>query len=50
MYALETHMSIFYLDIHWQKKRLLEEIVASGDNSIKIIPLYVLCYLFDTNE
>ena len=30
------------------EKRLLE-IVASG-NSTNVIPLYVLCYLFDTNE
>ena len=30
------------------EKRLLE-IVASG-NSTKVIPLYVLCYLFNTNE
>ncbi len=30
------------------EKRLLE-IVASGDNT-KVISLYVLCYLFDTNE
>jgi hypothetical protein len=30
------------------EKRLLE-IVASGD-STKVIPLYVLCYLFNTNE
>ena len=30
------------------EKRLLE-MVTSGDNT-KVIPLYVLCYLFDTNE
>ena len=30
------------------EKRLLE-IVATGDNT-KVIPLYVLCYLFDNNE
>ncbi len=30
------------------EKRLLE-IVATGDNT-KVIPLYVLCYLFNNNE
>jgi len=38
----------FLLGHHLARSRI-QEIVASGD-STKIIPLYVLCYLFDENE
>ena len=38
----------FLLGHHLAKNRI-QEVVASGD-SIKIIPLYVLCYIFDENE
>jgi hypothetical protein len=38
----------FLLGHHLARSRI-QEIVASGD-STKIIPLYVLCYLFDANE
>ena len=34
---------------HPKAKERLLEIISAGD-SIKIIPLYVLCYLFDNNE
>ena len=44
LHSFGTHL----LEAHISKKRLMK-IVASGD-STKVIPLYVLCYLFDTNE
>jgi hypothetical protein len=34
---------------HQLAKDRIQEIVASGDGT-KIIPLYVLCYLFDEDE
>jgi len=38
-----------YLFGHDLARNRIQEVVASGD-STKIIPLYVLCYIFDNNE
>jgi len=44
----DVYFNHFLLGHHSARSRI-QQIVASGD-STKIIPLYVLCYLFDANE